>query len=39
MAIEDGLSYMEPPYWHYPICHSLGAALLAAGRATDAEVV
>jgi tetratricopeptide (TPR) repeat protein len=39
MAIEDGLSYMEPPYWHYPIRHSLGAALLSAGRATDAEVV
>jgi tetratricopeptide (TPR) repeat protein len=39
MAIEDGLSYMEPPYWHYPIRHSLGAALLSAGRAAEAEVV
>jgi tetratricopeptide (TPR) repeat protein len=39
MAIEDGLSYMEPPYWHYPIRHSLGAALLNAGRAAEAEVV
>ena len=39
MAIEDGLSYMEPPYWHYPIRHSLGAALLRAGRASEAEVV
>jgi tetratricopeptide (TPR) repeat protein len=39
MAIEDGLSYMEPPYWHYPIRHSLGAALLTAGRAAEAEVV
>jgi tetratricopeptide (TPR) repeat protein len=38
VAIEDGLSYMEPPYWHYPIRHSLGAALLAAGRPADAEV-
>jgi tetratricopeptide (TPR) repeat protein len=39
MAIEDGLSYMEPPYWHYPIRHSLGAALLAARRPTEAETV
>jgi tetratricopeptide (TPR) repeat protein len=39
MAIEDGLSYMEPPYWHYPIRHSLGAALLSAGRAAEAETV
>jgi tetratricopeptide (TPR) repeat protein len=39
MAIEDGLSYMEPPYWHYPIRHSLGVALLGAGRAAEAEVV
>jgi len=39
MAIEDRLSYMEPPYWHYPIRHSLGAALLGAGRAAEAETV
>jgi tetratricopeptide (TPR) repeat protein len=39
MAIEDGLSYMEPPHWYYPIRHSLGAALLSAGRAADAEAV
>jgi tetratricopeptide (TPR) repeat protein len=39
MAIEDGLSYMEPPYWHSPIRHSLGAALLTAGRAAEAELV
>jgi len=39
MAIEDGLSYMEPPYWHYPIRHSLGAALLSAGRAGEAETI
>ena len=38
-AIEDGMSYMEPPFWHYPMRHSLGAALLAAGRAADAERV
>ena len=39
MRIEDGLSYMEPPYWHYPIRHSLGAALLTAGRPADAEAL
>jgi tetratricopeptide (TPR) repeat protein len=39
MKIEDALSYMEPPYWHYPIRHSLGVALLGAGRATEAEAV
>jgi tetratricopeptide (TPR) repeat protein len=39
MAVEDRLSYMEPPYWHYPIRHSLGAALLGAGRPAEAEVV
>jgi tetratricopeptide (TPR) repeat protein len=37
MAIEDGLLYMEPPHWYYPIRHSLGAVLLAQGRAADAE--
>jgi tetratricopeptide (TPR) repeat protein len=39
MQIEDGLSYMEPPYWHYPIRHSLGSALLGAGRAAEAELI
>ena len=37
MAIEDGLGYLEPPYWHLPIRHTLGAVLLQAGRAADAE--
>jgi cytochrome c-type biogenesis protein CcmH/NrfG len=27
---------MEPEYWYYPVRQSLGAALLAAGRAGDA---
>jgi tetratricopeptide (TPR) repeat protein len=36
-ALQDGLSYMEPPYWYYPVRQSLGAALLAAGRIDDAE--
>ena len=34
---EDELTYMEPPYWHQPVRHLLGAALLEAGRAGDAE--
>ena len=38
-GIEDGILYFEPPTWYYPIRHSLGAALLKAGRAADAEVV
>ncbi len=37
MRLEDGLSYMEPPYWYYPIRHSLAAVLLKAGRAGEAE--
>jgi tetratricopeptide (TPR) repeat protein len=36
-ALEDGLGYMEPPYWHAPIRHLLAATLLDAGRAPDAE--
>jgi predicted Zn-dependent protease len=30
---------MEPEYWYYPVRQSLGAALLASGRAADAEQV
>ncbi len=37
MALEDGLGYMEPPYWHAPVRHSLGAALLRSGKAAEAE--
>jgi tetratricopeptide (TPR) repeat protein len=37
--LEDGLIYIEPPLWYYPIRHSLGAALLEAGRAGEAERV
>jgi tetratricopeptide (TPR) repeat protein len=38
-AREDRLRYYEPPLWHYPVRHSLGAVLLAAGRPADAEQV
>jgi tetratricopeptide (TPR) repeat protein len=36
-AIQDGLPYMEPPFWYYPVHQSLGAALLAQGRPAEAE--
>jgi tetratricopeptide (TPR) repeat protein len=38
-AIEDGLTYGEPPDWTVPVRHDLGAALLAAGQAGEAERV
>ena len=39
VALQDSLPYMEPPFWYYPTRQSLGEALLAAGRAADAEAV
>jgi tetratricopeptide (TPR) repeat protein len=36
---EKELSYMEPPYWYYSAKLSLGAALLKAGKASEAEKV
>lgn len=36
---EDALNYNEPADWYYPVRHSLGAVLLSAGRAADAEAV
>jgi tetratricopeptide (TPR) repeat protein len=38
-AIELALPYTEPPYWHQPVSHLLGAALLQAGRPAEAEAV
>jgi tetratricopeptide (TPR) repeat protein len=37
--IEDALLYEEPPLWYYPVRHSLGRALLEAGRPAEAERV
>jgi tetratricopeptide (TPR) repeat protein len=37
--IEDKGLYMEPPRWYYPIRQALGAVLLDAGRAAEAEQV
>ena len=36
---QDALQYAEPPAWYYPVRQSLGAVLLKAGRAGDAEAV
>ena len=36
---EDALIYQEPPDWHAPVRQNLGAVLLAAGRADEAEAV
>ena len=37
--IEDDLEYTEPPDWPQPMRHYLGAALLEAGEAEEAERV
>jgi tetratricopeptide (TPR) repeat protein len=37
VAIEGGFSYMEPPFWYYPLRQSLGAALLMDGQLDRAE--
>ena len=39
VRLEDALRYDEPPPWHHPTRQVLGAVLLAAGRAADAERV
>jgi len=39
VLLEDALTYTEPEEWHYPPRQALGAALLAAGRAREAEAV
>lgn len=39
VKLEDGLKYDEPPDSIIPARHSLGAVLLAAGRAKEAEAV
>jgi hypothetical protein len=39
VALQDALGYDEPPAWYYPLRESLGAALLLAGNAAEAETV
>jgi len=39
VALQDSFRYAEPPSFHYPVRQSLGAVLLEAGRANEAEAV
>ncbi|MDH3978300.1 MAG: hypothetical protein OEU86_07255 [Gammaproteobacteria bacterium] len=39
VRLQDGLLYMEPPDWFFPSRHYLGAVLLEAGKADEAETV
>jgi tetratricopeptide (TPR) repeat protein len=39
VQIEDRIPYDEPPGWHAPVRQTLGAVLLDAGRAQEAEAV
>jgi tetratricopeptide (TPR) repeat protein len=39
VELQDALVYDEPPPWFYPVRESLGAALLGAGQAAEAEAV
>ena len=39
VTLEDALHYDEPPAWMIPARHSLGANLLKAGMAAEAEQV
>jgi tetratricopeptide (TPR) repeat protein len=37
LTIEDRISYMEPPWWYFPVSQSLGGALYRAGRYGEAQ--
>ena len=39
ILLEDNLIYNEPPDWHVPVRQVLGAVLLEAGRAAEAESI
>jgi tetratricopeptide (TPR) repeat protein len=39
VRLDDGLVYTEPAEWHFPPRHALARALIAAGRAAEAETV
>jgi len=39
VELEDNLTYDEPPPWYTPARHNLGAVLLEAGRAAEAQKV
>jgi predicted Zn-dependent protease len=37
VAIQDRLTYSEPPHWYYPVGQSLAAVLLRLGELQAAE--
>jgi tetratricopeptide (TPR) repeat protein len=39
VLLEDNLIYNEPPDWHVPVRQALGAVMLEAGRAAEAEAI
>ena len=39
VAMQDALTYDEPPAWYYPLRESLGSALLRSGKQAEAEAV
>lgn len=39
LQLEATVPYSEPPFWFQPVRHNLGAVLLLAGRAEEAESV
>ena len=39
VAMQDAFVYDEPPAWYYPVRETLGAALLRANQAAEAEKV
>lgn len=39
VRLEDSDTYSEPPAWQFPARHVLGAVLMEAGRAREAETV
>ena len=39
VRIQDGHWFTEPPPWYFPVRQALGAVLLQAGRASEAEAV
>jgi tetratricopeptide (TPR) repeat protein len=39
VKLEDGMLYFEPPPWPLPVRPSLGAVLMRAGKASEAEQV
>jgi tetratricopeptide (TPR) repeat protein len=37
ISTEGKITYMEPPWWYYPVHQSLGAALYRAGKYAEAQ--